>query len=94
MSKRRKRHTPEQIVKKLRDADAMLNSGQDLAAVLQHLEVSEATFHRWRNQYGGMKSEEARRLKELEDENRRLKQIVADQALDLQMLKYINSKNW
>lgn len=94
MSKRRKRHTPEQIVKKLRDADAMLNSGQDLAAVLQHLEVSEATFHRWRNQYGGMKSEEARRLKELEDENRRLKQIVADQALDLQMLKYVNSKNW
>jgi putative transposase len=94
MSKRRKRHSPEQIVRKLRDADAMLNAGQDLAAVLQALEISEATYHRWRNQYGGMKSEEARRLKELEDENRRLKQLVADQALDIQMLKYVNSKNW
>ncbi|QDU39648.1 Transposase [Maioricimonas rarisocia] len=94
MSKRRKRHSPEQIVRKLRDADAMLNAGQDLAAVLQTLEISEATYHRWRNQYGGMKSEEARRLKELEDENRRLKQLVADQALDIQMLKYVNSKNW
>jgi len=92
--KRRKRHGPEQIVKKLRDADAMLKAGQDLAAVLQALEVSEATYHRWRTQYGGMKSEEAKRLKLLEDENRRLKQIVADQALDLQMLKHINSGNW
>lgn len=93
-TKRRKRHGPEQIVKKLRDADAMLNAGQDLAAVFQALEVSEATYHRWRNQYGGMKSEEAKRLKQLEDENKRLKQIVADQALDLQMLKHINSGNW
>lgn len=53
----RKRHTPEQIVRKLRCADAMLNAGKELAVVLQTLEVSEATFHRWRNQYGGMKSE-------------------------------------
>ncbi|MCA9158731.1 MAG: transposase, partial [Planctomycetales bacterium] len=73
--KRRKRHTPEQIVRKLRDADAMLNGGKELAAVLQSLEVTEATYHRWRAQYGGMKAEEAKRLKELEDENRRLKQI-------------------
>ncbi len=94
MTKRRKRHSPEQIVKKLRDAEAMLNAGQDQAAVLQTLEVSEATYHRWRNQYGGMKSEEAKRLKALEEENRRLKQIVADQALDIQMLKYVSSKNW
>lgn len=93
-TKRRKRHGPEQIVKKLRDADAMLNAGQDLAAVLQALEVSEATYHRWRNQYGGMKSEEAKRLKQLEDQNKRLKQIVADQALDLQMLRHIHSGNW
>lgn len=94
MSKRRKRHSPEQIVKKLRDAEAMLNVGQDLSAVLQALEVSEATYHRWRNQYGGMKSEEAKRLKALEEENRRLKQLVADQALDIQMLKYIISVDW
>jgi hypothetical protein len=93
-TKRRKRHSPEQVVKKLRDADAMLNAGQDLAAVLQSLEVSEATYHRWRLQYGGMKSEEAKRLKALEEENRRLKQIVADKELDIQMLKYVNSKNW
>jgi putative transposase len=91
---RSKRHTPEQIVAKLRDADAMLNAGKDIAAVLQSLGVSEATLHRWRAQYGGMKSEEAKRLKELEDENRRLKQIVADKELDIQMLKHVNSKNW
>ena len=93
-TKRRKRHTPEQIVTKLRDAEAMLNAGQDVAAVLQSLEVSEATFHRWRNQYGGMKSEEAKRLKLLEDENRRLKQLVADLSLDNQMLKHVAAGNW
>jgi len=92
--KRRKRHSPEQIVRKLRDADAMLNAGKDLAVVVQSLEVSEATLHRWRAQYGGMKAEEAVRLKKLEDENRRLKQLVADQALDIQMLKYVAEGNW
>lgn len=91
---RRKRHTPEQIVRKLRDADAMLNAGKELAVVLQTLEVSEATFHRWRNQYGGMKSEEAKRLKQLEDENKRLKEIVADLTLDNKMLKHIAEGNW
>jgi transposase-like protein len=93
-SKRRKKHKPEQIVAKLRDADAMLNAGKDLAAVLQALEISEATLARWRAQYGGMKSEEAKRLKALEDENRRLKQLVADQALDIQMLKHLSDGNW
>jgi transposase-like protein len=91
---RRKRHSPEQIVKKLRDADAILNAGKDLAAVLQALEVSEATYHRWRNQYGGMKSEEAKRLKQLEDENKRLKEIVAEKELDIRMLKHIAEGNW
>ena len=93
-STRRKKHKPEQIVAKLRDADAMLNAGKDLAAVLQALEISEATLIRWRAQYGGMKSEEAKRLKALEDENRRLKQLVADQALDIQMLKHLSEGNW
>lgn len=93
-TKRRKRHTAEQIVRKLRDADAMLSVGKDLAAVLQSLEVSEATYHRWRNQYGGMKAEEAKRLKALEDENKRLKEIVADQQLDIKMLKHIAEGNW
>ena len=93
-TKRRRRHSAEQIVRKLRDADAMLTAGKDLAAVLQSLEVSESTLERWRLQYGGMKSEEAVRLKKLEDENARLKRLVADQALDIQMLKHITEGNW
>jgi putative transposase len=93
-TKRRKRHSPEQIVRKLRDADAMLNAGKDLAAVLQALEIAESTYDRWRSQYGGMKAEEAVRLKKLEDENKRLKQLVADQALDIQMLKFVAEGNW
>ena len=93
-SGRRQRHNPEQVVRKLRDADAMLNAGKELAAVLQALEVSESTYSRWRSQYGGMKSEEAVRLKKLEEENRRLKQLVADQALDIQMLKYVAEGNF
>lgn len=93
-TKRRKRHTPEQIVRKLRDADAMLNAGKEMAAVLQTLEVSESTYQRWRSQYGGMKAEEAKRLKELEDENKRLKQLVAEKELDIQMLKHLTEGNW
>lgn len=93
-TKRRKRHTPEQIVRKLRDADAMLNAGKDQAAVLQSLEVSQATYDRWRAQYGGMKAEEAKRLKELEDENKRLKVIVTDLTLDNRMLKHLSEGNW
>jgi transposase-like protein len=93
-TKRRKRHGPEQIVRKLRDADAMLNAGKELAAVLQALEVSEATYLRWRSQYGGMKAEEAKRLKELEEENKRLKELVAELTLDNRMLKHVAEKNW
>lgn len=93
-TKRRKRHNPEQIVRKLRDADALLSAGKDLSAVLQSLEVSEATLHRWRAQYGGMKAEEAVRLKKLEDENRRLKEVVAELTLDNRMLKYVAEGNW
>jgi len=91
--KKRKRHSPEQFVKKLRDADAMLAAGKSIGEVLQMLEVSEATLSRWRSQYGGMKSEEAKRLKMLEEENNRLKKIVGDQALDIQMLKEITKGN-
>ena len=90
---KRKRHSAEQIVKKLRDADAMLASGKSVGEVLQSLEVSEATLSRWRSQYGGMKSEEAKRLKMLEEENSRLKKIIGDQALDIQMLKEIARGN-
>jgi transposase-like protein len=84
---KRKRHNPEQIVKKLRDADAMLASGKTIGQVCQALEVSEATVDRWRNQYGGMKAGEAKRLKELEDENKRLKKVVAELTLDKDILQ-------
>jgi transposase-like protein len=93
-TKRRKRHSPEQIVRKLRDADAMLNAGKELGAVLQALEVSEATYGRWRAQYGGMKAEEAVRLKRLEEENQKLKEVVAELTLDNRMLKYLSEGNW
>lgn len=83
----RKRHSPERIVQKLREADALLNAGQTIAQVLQRLGVSEATFHRWRDQYGGMKAQEAKRLKELEVENARLKRLLADAELDKAILK-------
>ena len=82
-----KRHDPEQIIKKLREADAMLALDKTIGQVCQALEVSEQTFHRWRNQYGGMKSEEAKRLKELEDENKRLKKLLAEAELDKAILK-------
>ena len=72
----------------------MLSSGKSVGEVLQRLGVSEPTYHRWRNQYGGMKAEEAKRLKQLEQENARLKKLVAEQALDLQILKEVSSGNW
>ncbi len=83
----RKRHTPEQIIRKLREADGMLASGKTIGQVCQALEISEQTFHRWRNQYGGMKAEEAKRLKELEQENKRLKKLLAEAELDKAILK-------
>ncbi len=82
-----KKHTPEQIIRKLREADTMIAAGRSIGQVCQALEISEQTFHRWRNQYGGMKSEEAKRLKRLEEENKRLKKLVADLTLDKDILK-------
>jgi len=94
MMGKRKRHNPEQIVRKLQEADRLLNAGKSVAHVCQALEVSEATFHRWRNQYGGMKCEEARRLKDLEQENARLKKLLAEAELDKAMLKEIAEGNF
>jgi transposase-like protein len=90
----RRRHTPEQIVRKLKEADRMLNEGSDVAAVARHLQITETTYHRWRNQFGGMKANDVKRLKELEKENAQLKRIVADQALDIVALKEIASGKW
>jgi transposase-like protein len=84
---KRKRHSPEQIIRKLREAEAMLSAEKTIGQVCQTLEVSEQTYHRWRNQYGGMKAEEAKRLKELEVENKRLKKLLAEAELDKAILK-------
>ena len=86
---KKKRHSPEQIIAKLREADAMLAAGQSVAQVVQRLGVSEPTFNRWRNQYGGMKAADAKRLKHLEQENAQLKKLVADLSLDNAMLKEV-----
>jgi putative transposase len=90
----RRRHTPEEIVRKLREADRLLAEGRDVAEVARHLEVSEATYQRWRNQFGGMKADDAKRLRELERENRELKQIVADKELENRALREIARGNW
>jgi transposase len=89
-----RRHTPEQVVRKLREADRLLGEGQELPEVCKTLEVSEATYHRWRAQFGGMKADDVKRLKELELENSRLKRIVADQTLEMAALKEISKGNW
>ena len=90
----RRRHTPEQVVRKLREADRLLGEGIELPEVFKQLEVSEQTYYRWRNQFGGMKADDVKRLKELEAENARLKRIVADQVLENQALKEIAKGNW
>ena len=86
---KQRRHSPEQVIRKLAEGEKMLNQGHDVAEVCRQLEITESTWHRWRNQYGGMKANEAKRLKELEKENASLKRIVANQALDLDMLKFV-----
>ena len=91
---KRKRHSPEQIIAKLREADAAQAAGTPIEQICKKLEVSEATFHRWRTQYGGMKADEMKRLKELEKENARLKKIVAEQAVDISILKEVTRGNF
>ncbi len=91
---KRRRNTPEQIIRKLREADRLLGEGRTVPEVAKTLEVSEATYHRWRNQFGGMKANDVKRLKELERENSQLKRIVADQVLENQALKEISRGNW
>jgi putative transposase len=88
---KRTRHTPEQVIAKLREAEVMLQVGKTVSQVVQHLGVSEQTFERWRQQYGNMQVDEARRLKELEVENTRLKKLIADQAIDISILKEANA---
>ncbi len=84
---KRRRHTPEQAVRKLREADRMLGEGAEVPEVAKALEVSEVTYHRWRARFGGMKAEDVKRLKQLERENSVLKRIVADRELENVALK-------
>ncbi len=85
----RKRHSPEQVVRKLQDADRLLAQGADVAEVARQLGVSEQTYFRWRNQFGGLKAQDAKRLKELERENATLKRLLADAELEKAALKEI-----
>ena len=90
----RKRHSPEQVVRKLTTADRLIGEGKDLAAVCRELGVSEATYHRWRNQFGGLKVVDARRLKVLERENGMLKRLLAEAELEKAVLKEIARGNF
>lgn len=91
---KRKRHTPDEIIPKLREAERLQAEGQSIAQVCQRLETTEQTFYRWRSQFGGMKADEMKELKGLREENRRLKKAVADLTLDVQALKEIAKGNW
>src|SRR4051794_41910818 len=91
---KRRRHTPEQVIRKLREADRLLGEGKTIPEVARALEVSENTYHRWQRQFGGMKADDAKRLKELERENARLKTIVADKELEGRALKEGAKGNW
>ena len=91
---KQRRHTPEQVIRKLREAERLLGEGKTIPEAAKELGISEQTYHRWRNQYGGMKANDAKRLKELERENAQLKRIVADQVLEKQALKEISRGNW
>jgi putative transposase len=89
-----KGYSPEQIARKLRDAEAKLATGSSVPEIARVLSISEATFYRWRKKYSGMSSSEAKRLKELEKENARLKKLVAEQALDIDILKEVSRGNF
>ena len=90
----RKRHTAEQIIRKLREAEVELSRGQTVGAVCKKLGVTTNTYYRWRKEYGGLRVDQAKRLKELERENARLKRIVADQSVDISILKEVSSGNF
>lgn len=90
----RKRYTPEQIITKLREADVLASQGKNQSEIIRALEVAPDTYHRWRKEYGGMRVDQAKRLKDLEQENARLKKLVADLSLDKAMLEEVNKGNF
>ena len=90
----RKRFQPEEIVNKLREAEVLISQGQTVSQVCKQIGVTDQTYYRWRKEYGGMKTDQARRLKELERENARLKKVVAEQALDMAILREAANPNF
>ncbi len=90
----RKRYSTEQIIQKLREAEVALAKGGSVGEVAKQLGITEQTYYRWRKEYGGLKTDQAKRLKELERENARLKKVVADLALDKAILKEAANPNW
>jgi len=91
---KQKRHTVDQIIKKLRRADVELGKGKKVPEVCKLIQVTEQTYYRWRQKYGGMQPEMAKELKALQKENARLKKVVADQVLDMEILKEVAKGNW
>jgi len=89
-----KRHTPEQIIHKLRQAEVELSQGATVPQACKKIGVTEQTYYRWRNEYGGLRLDQAKRMKALETENARLKKLVAEQALDIAILKEASSGNF
>ena len=91
---KKRHHSPDQIIRKLAEGDRMLNEGSNVEEVARHLEITTSTWHRWKNQYGGMKAQDAKRPKELEVENARLKKLLAEAELDKAMLKELAEGNF
>ncbi len=90
----KKGYTPEQVIRKLREAEVLLSKGEKVEQVVRKLGISDVTYYRWRKEYGGMQVEQARRLKDLEHENSRLKKLVADLSLDNAILKEVSRGNF
>ena len=90
---KQRRHTPEQVIRKLAEGEKLLAEGKTIEEVSRHLEITDLTWHRWQAQYGGMKADDAKRLKELEKENARLKKLLAEAELDKSMLKELAEGN-
>lgn len=91
---KRKRHTPDEVIARLREADKLLSEGKTVGQVCQQFGVGEATYHRWRATFGGMKQDDMRELRRLQEENRRLKKAVADLTLDKMVLKEVAEGKW
>ena len=90
----RRRHSPEQIIRMLKQADVLASQGRTVEMICREMSISDATYYKWRKEYGGMGMDQARRLKELEAQNKRLKRAVADLTLDNQILKEVNEGNF